>query len=386
MSGLKDSAVITGIAETPVGKVPDLTCTQLYADATLDAIADAGIAPEDVDGLISGNSRFEPFLYHADMLSEYLGIQPAHAVTLNTGGSTTGQALAHAATLISSGQCRHVVVVMADKLATGIDRSAVIESMATIGHPRYEAPFGPSIPALYALLGQRYQWECGVTPEQIAEVAVVDRYHASLGERAQYREPITVEDVLGSRLIADPLHLLECAPVSDAGAAIVVSAVDSGAGAHPLVSLMGLGEGRRFEHVSQAASLTETAAVESGRAAFAMAGVAPEDIDVAMVYDAFTFIQCMQLEDLGFCAKGEGGAFVADGNTRLGGRLPVNTNGGVLSHSHAGRPSGLLLITEAVAQLRGEAGGAQVADAELALVHTEGGILASHCTLILGRR
>ena len=380
---LNRSASITGIAETKVGKVPERTVTELYADAVVAAVADAGLTLEDVDGLISGNARFEPYLYHADMLAEYLNIQPAHALNVTTGGSTTGQTLAHAAMLVATGQCRNVVVVMADKLATGVDRSAVVESMSTIGHPRFEAPYGPMVPALYALFAQRYQWQYGIDPAHVAEVAVVDRYHASLGETAQYREPLTADDVLSSRLIADPVHLLECSPVSDAGAAVVVSAPEA-QGPHRPVLLLGLGEARSFEHVSSAPVLHETVAGESSRIAFEMAGLTHDDVDVAMIYDAFAFIMCMQLEDIGFCEKGAGGEFVAAGHTRLGGTLPTNTHGGVLSHSHAGRPSSLFLVTEAVQQLRGTCGARQVERAEVALVHMEGGIIASHCTALLG--
>jgi acetyl-CoA acetyltransferase len=377
-------AVITGIADTPVGKVPDRTTTQLYADAAIAAAADAGVDLADVDGLISGNGRFDSFLYHGDMLAEYLGIAPAHASSVTTGGSTTAQVLMQAVSLVESARCDHVLVVMADKLATGVERGAVVESMATIGHPRYESPSGPMIPALYALLAQRYYWEYGIDPQDVAEVAVVDRYHASLTSTAQYRDPITAGDVLESRLIADPIHLLECAPVSDAGAAVMVS-VDREGARHTPVRVLGMGEARRYEHVSQASSLTETGAVDSGKRAFATAGLSPSDVDVAYVYDAFAYIMCMQLEDLGFCAKGEGASFVASGNTRLGGSLPTNTHGGLLSHSHAGRPSSLLMVTEAVRQLRGDCGERQVAGAEVALVHTEGGILASHMTLLLGK-
>jgi acetyl-CoA acetyltransferase len=380
---LKQAAAIVGIAETPVGKVPGRTTTELYADAVVGAVADAGLTLEDVDGLITGNARFESYLYHADMVAEYLNIQPPHAINVSTGGSTTGQALGHAAMLVATGQCRNVVVAMADKLATGVDRSTVVESMATIGHPNFEAPYGPMIPALYALFAQRYQWRYGIDPAHVAEVAVVDRFHASLGDTAQYREPLDVDDVLSSRVIADPIHLLECSPVSDGGAAIVVSAPEVD-GPHRRVALLGIGEARGFEHVSSAPTLDATAAGESARAALEMAGVTLADVDVAMIYDAFAFIMCMQLEDIGFCEKGAGGDFVAAGNTRLGGALPVNTHGGVLSHSHAGRPSSLFLITEAVHQLRGECGRRQVQDAELALVHMEGGIIASHCTAILG--
>jgi len=378
---------VAGIGETPVGKVPEFTSIQLHASAIIDAVRDAGVELADIDCLITGNSRVQPYLYHAEMIAEYLGITPTHCMTVNTGGSTTASLVDVSAAMLETGRCNVAVIAKADNLATGMGRSATVESMASIGHPEFESHTGPFIVALYALLAARYMHEYDVTAEQLATVAVVDRYHASLNPAAQYRTAISVADVVGSRMICDPLHLLECAPVSDAGGAVVLTRADRARDLrHPPVLLLGAGESHVFEHVSQAPSLTVTGAVESGRAAFAAAGVTPADIDVAMVYDAFSFIQCLQLEDLGFCAKGEGGAFVADGHTRLGGSLPINTHGGVLSHSHAGKPSSLFLITEAVRQLRGDCDARQVDGADLALVHAEGGILASHSTLVFGRR
>jgi acetyl-CoA acetyltransferase len=288
--------------------------------------------------------------------------------------------------MLLTGQAKYVLIAKADNLATGMSRTATVESMATIGHPQYEAPSGPLIPALYALLAARYMHETPITSEQIALAAVTDRKWAELNPAAQYRSPLSVDDVLGSKMIADPLHLLDCAPISDAGAAILVTTSERARDLRRSpVSLLGIGETHDFEHVSQAPDLGRTGAASSGETAFAMAEVDRPDIDVAMVYDAFSFIQPMQLEDLGFCGRGEGGEFIASGATAPGGLLPTNTHGGVLSHSHAGKSSSLLQFTEAVAQLRGDCGERQVADAELALVHTEGGILASHCTAILGR-
>lgn len=380
------SVAIAGIGETKVGKVPERTGTQLYAESVRLAVQDAGLGLGDIDCLITGNSRPEPYLYHAEMVAEYLGIFPERCLTVNTGGSTSVALVQHAAGLILAGLATTVVIAKADNLATGMGRDATIASMATIGHAQFEYPFGPPIPALYALLQMRYMHDYGVKAEDIAMAAVVDREHAGRNPAAQFREPLTVDDVLGSRLIADPVHMLECAPVSDGGCAIVVTARERAADlAQPVVSVLGIGESHDFEHVSQAPSLTVTGAVESSRQAYRMAGLGPQDMDLAMVYDAFAFIQPMQLEDLGFCEKGEGGAFIAEGRTRLGGALPVNTHGGVLSHSHAGKPSGLFMVTEAVRQLRGAAGERQVDGARTALVHTEGGILASHCTAVLGR-
>ena len=381
---LQGVAAIVGVGETEVGNVPQYSSAQLYVKAIRAAVADAGIPLAEVDGLITGNSRFEPYLYHAEMMAEYLGIRPKFCLTVNTGGSTSTSLLQVAGGLVATGVCRHVVIAKADNLLSGAGRDATIESMASIGHPQFEAPYGPLIPSLYALIMQRYMHETGTTAEQIAHVAVTNRYHASLNPAAQYRTPITVDDVLNSRLIADPLHLLECAPISDAGAAIVVTSAER---ARDLPNrpayLQGIGESHLFEHVTQAPTLGRSGALESGKAAFGMAGLTPRDIDVAMIYDAFSFIMPIQLEDLGFYPRGAAGAAIAAGKTRIDGELPVNTHGGILSHSHAGRPSGVFLITEAVKQLRGVLGARQKVGARTALVHCEGGILASHCTAIL---
>jgi acetyl-CoA acetyltransferase len=386
MTGSAARVAIAGIGETKVGKVPDRSSLQLHAEATMLALADAGLTPDDVDLLITANSRVKPFLYHADVVAEYLGIHPENTLTINTGGSASVSLLRYADAMISSGQAKVAVIVKADNLATGMGRDATIESMAAIGHPEFESPSGPLIPALYALIASRYQHERGVRAEDIAMVAVIDREHAARHPGAQFTKPLTVDDVLGSRLIADPLHLLECAPISDAGAAVVVTrAAHARDLAKPPIYLRGVGERHDFEHLTQADDLGTTGAAISGPMALTRAGLTHADIDVAMVYDAFTFIQCMQLEDLGFCATGEGASFVAAGNTRLGGALPTNTHGGVLSHSHAGKPSGVFMVTEAVHQLRHEATGRQVEGANNALVHAEGGILASHCTAILSR-
>jgi acetyl-CoA acetyltransferase len=383
-ASLPEVAVV-GVGESRLGKLPERSSMQLHAEVIRDAVADAGLELEDVDCLITGNSRVAPFLYHAETVAEYLGMAPDHCLTVNTGGSTSIELLQYAAGLIGAGMATNVVIAKADNLATGMGRSQTISSMAEIGHPQFEAPTGPLIPALYALMAARYIHETRVKPEHIATVAVVDREHASLHPTAQFRKPLTVEDVLESRLIADPLRMFECAPVSDAGCAVVVTGAARAADLRRApVHLLGIGEAHAFEHVSQAEDLGRSRARKSGEDAFAMAAVGHDDIDVAMVYDAFTFIQCLQLEDLGFCGRGEGGEFVASGATRLGGSLPTNTHGGVLSHSHAGKPSGLFLLTEAVHQLRGDADRRQVDGAEVALIHAEGGIMASHCTAIVG--
>jgi acetyl-CoA acetyltransferase len=237
----------------------------------------------------------------------------------------------------------------------------------------------------YAFAARAHMHEFGTTSEQLAAVAVAARYHASLNPSAEMRQPIEISDVLDSPVIADPLHVLDCSLWSDGGAAVVVVAAER-APHFPQrpVYMLGIGEGHWHEHIFQARSLVTTAASESGPRAYEMAGLGPNEMDFAQVYDCFTSVAIAELEDLGFCKKGEGGPFVADGNAVLGGRLPVNTHGGLLSHSHTGHPGSMFALTEAVTQLRGEAGARQVPGAEVGLVHGQGGVLSSHCTLILG--
>jgi acetyl-CoA acetyltransferase len=378
---------IVGVAETAVGKRPEVSGLGLYAEAVIAAAADANLRLSELECVITANSRVTPYLYHAETIAEYLGIEPRLCLTVGTGGSTSIALVHQAQALIQVGACRNAIVVAADNLATGLGTDRTVESMAGIGHPQLEAPYGVFIPALYALVAQRYLSYYSIDPAAVAEVAVADRMHAARNPAAQYRTPLSVDDVLASKLISSPLHLLECSPVSDAGAAVVLGCEEviesSGNG---LVSVLGYGEAHPHEHLVQSGDLSRTGAEQSGKQAYRSAGLRPTDVDVAYVYDAFGFIQCMQLEDLGFCDRGEGAAFVKSGATRPGGSLPTNTNGGVLSHSHAGKPSALLLLVEAVRQLRNQCGDRQVPGASTAIVHAEGGILASHSTMLVGAR
>jgi acetyl-CoA acetyltransferase len=377
--------VIAGVADTPVGVVPDLNATELYALAIRGAAADAGATVGDIDFLITGNSREHQFLYHAEMMAEYMGIRPERCLTLQTGGATTVTAVALANAAVEAGEARLAVIAMADSMATGLGRSNAIENMSSASHPVWEHQLGATVPSLYALIATRYMHEFGVTAEEVAAVSVSDRHWASLNEAAQYREELTVQDVVSSRLIADPLHLLDCSPVSDGGCAVAIAAPGRfGRGNRPEAVILGYGSAMTHEHISQAPSFASTPAGHTAGLALERAGRSLADVDVAMIYDAFSFMMCMALEGIGFCKPGEGGSFVADGQTLPGGRIPANTHGGVLSYAHPGRPSGLFLVTEAARQLYGECGARQV-PCSTALVDTTGGINSSHATLILGR-
>jgi len=365
--------------------VPHLSATQLYVKAAKLALDDAGLTKNDIDGLITCVSWAEPIMYHAEMIAEYMQIFPRYCMTAPSGGGTTLAMMHHAASAIMTGMCSTVLITMADSQVSGLSRDKAIEAMAGAGHPQFERPYGPPIPAFYALLARAHEYAYGTTAAQRAAVAVACRKHASMNPAAQMRKPITVDDVLNSRMIADPLHLLDCSLVSDGGAAIIMTSAERARDfkSKP-VYLLGTGEGHSHEHISQAQSLTTSAAKIAGERAFAMAGLKPKDIDVAELYDCFTPVVIIELEDLGFCPKGEGGRFVEGGRIELGGELPINTHGGLLSHCHPGHPGSMFSITEAVKQLRGECGPRQVPGAKISFVHGQGGIMSTHCSAILG--
>lgn len=385
MHPLRGAIAIVGAADTAVGIVPHLGATELCVDAARRALADAGIRKDQVDGLITCNSMAEPCMYHAETIAEYLQIFPRYCVSAATGGGTTFAALHQAASAIMAGLCHTVLITMADSLRSGMSRDQAMKTQSSCGHPQFESPYGPTVPSLYALIARAHMAAYGTTPEQMAEVAVACRAHAALHPGAQMREPISVQDVLASRLIADPLHLLDCSLVSDGGAAVIVTSAErAGDFPHAPVYLLGIGEGHSHEHISQAHSLTTSAARESGAHAYAMAGLGPSDMQFAQLYDCFTPTVLIEIEDLGFCAKGEAGPFVQEGHIRLGGRIPVNTHGGLLSHCHPGNPGSMFALTESVLQLRGSAGARQVPGARVGLAHAQGGIMSSHATIILG--
>ncbi|WP_338452751.1 thiolase [Niallia oryzisoli] len=386
MDSLRGKVAIVGAADTKVGIVPHMSATQLCVDAGLRAIKDAGMSKGQIDGLITCNSFAEPYLYHAEAIAEYMQIFPRVCLSVNTGGGTTFSVLYHAASAILSGMCETVLVTMADSLKSGLSPEQAMSMQVSAGHAQFELPYGPSVPALYALIAKAHMEKYGTTEEQFAAISVACRKHASLNPAAQMRKPITVEDVVNSRMIADPLHLLDCSLISDGGSAVILTSAERAQDfPNQPVYILGVGEGHSHEHISQARSLTTSAAVEAGKRAFEMAGLGPEEMDFAQLYDCFTPTVLIELEDLGFCKKGEGGSFVENGAIELGGKLPVNTHGGLLSHCHPGNPGSMFALTESVLQLRQQAGDRQVPGAEVGLVHGQGGIMSSHTTLILGR-
>jgi len=253
------------------------------------------------------------------------------------------------------------------------------------GPSQWERPYGNTLVSNYAMAAQRHMHEFGTRPEQLAEIAVTMRRHAALNPNAQYRDPISVDDVLGSRMVADPLHKLDCCVISDGGGAIIMTTSERARDLRrPPVYVLGAAMAGSHWNPSQMRDFTTTAAAQCGPEAFAQAGVRPEDVDTVQCYDSFTITVLLLLEDMGFCAKGEGGAFVESGVLRRGGALPMNTDGGGLSACHPGM-RGIFLINEAVRQLRGDAGEAQVPDCEVAVACGSGGALSCIGTVVLGR-
>jgi acetyl-CoA acetyltransferase len=375
---VRGKAAIVGAAESDLGEVgPGFTPLDLMGQATERALADAGLEKEDVDGLFSASVYYQMPTLSA---GEYLGIRPRYSDATMLGGSSFVSHLLHATAAIDAGLCEVALIVYAStQLSEGGFRG-----VSDPPNP-YETPYRPRYPvSMYALATSRHMHEYGTTREQLAEVAVSARQWAKLNPKAFMRDDLTVKDVLASRMISSPLSLLDCCLVTDGGGALLVTSAERAKDLRkPPVYLLGVGEAHWHRNISQMPDLTVTAAADSGRRAYEMAGVGPEDVDVTMLYDAFTINPILFLEDLEFCEKGEGGAFVEGGRIAPGGELPVNTNGGGLSYNHPGM-YGLLLLIEAVRQLRRECGERQVEGAEVAIAHGNGGVLSSQVTAVLG--
>ncbi len=377
MSALAEVAIV-GAAESELGHVPDLSPLGLMAQATVRAAADAGISVGEIDGVFA----VTPY-HHSTSLSfcEYIGLKPRYHETTNIGGCSFVAHLRHAAGAIAAGMCETAVIVYGSTQRSDGGRLVTSSELQT-----YELPYGAIFPiSQFAMIAQRHMHEFGTTREQLAEVAVAHRAWAGLTPTAFKRDPITVEDVLASPLVSSPLHRLDCCLVTDGGAAVIVTTRERARGlAQVPVHVLGAAEGFTHRNIAAMAELTVSAAAVTGPAAFAEAGLGPADMDFVQLYDAFTITPIVILEDLGFCAKGEGGAFVSGGRTAPGGGLAVNTNGGGLSHCHPGMLS-LFLLVEGIRQLRHECGERQMPGAEVGVVHGLGGTFAAAATAVLAR-
>jgi acetyl-CoA acetyltransferase len=378
--------VVAGAGEADcIGVVPDKSALQMHAEAAANALASANLSTRDVDALFTCGNDFMPTL----LVGEYLGIRPRFASSNSIGGSSFVAHVHEAVLAMRAGLCEGALITHGETRRS--NRKRGVSPRPATDDPWYpdlqwERIYGVAAPPpAYALACSRHMHQYGTTSEQLAEIAVATRAWAGLNERALHREPLTIDDVLGSPWVAWPFHALDCCLVTDAGGAVVLTTLERGRDLGvPLVEVLGSGVAQTHQMISQMPDLTVTPAALSGRAAFAEAGVTVDDIDVAELYDSFTYTVLVTLEDLGFCAKGEGGAFVSGQRTAPGGSFPLNTSGGGLSYTHPGM-FGMFLLIEATRQLRGECGARQVPDAELALVNGMGGYLSSAATLVLGR-
>jgi acetyl-CoA C-acetyltransferase len=381
---LSHKTALVGVYEHPARYAPDKTMFQIMAESIRGALDDAGLTIKDVDGISTAGIGMGAMGIVG--FCDYMNLTPNFMDGTNIGGSSFVAHTAHAAAAIHAGLCNVAVVVYGSNAASA--RFAIgTGGGGGGGDPcdQYEFPYGPTTVGAYAMIAQRHMHDYGTKPEQLAEIAVTMRHHASMNPVAKYRDPITVEDVLASRIISSPLHLLDCCIISDGGGALVLTSAERARDLKKKPAYI-IGAGETARHAARGQrDFLEIAAHQSGQLAFERAGVSHKDIDMAMIYDSFTITVLSTLENLGFCKRGEGGAFVTGGRLRYDGELPINTDGGGLSSNHPGM-RGMFLVIEAVKQLRGECGPRQVKDCRIALVHGTGGALGtrhSGATLIL---
>ena len=374
----RGGAAIVGVAESDLGQVAEgMSVFDLMAQGAKRALDDCGLRLKDVDGLFAATTQSRLSVL---ALAEYLGIDPAFLGSTIVGGSSFEYHVAHAMGAIALGLCNVALI------AYGSTQRSVGRRQASLREVNpYETPFRPFLPSsAYALAASRHMHEFGTTREQLAAVAVAAREWALLNPAAWEKKPLTLEDVLSSRMVSHPLTVRDCCLVTDGGGAIVVTSVERARSLKkPPAYVLGFGQSVTHGSISSMPDLTVTGALAAGKAAYAMAGLGPSDIDAVELYDAFTINTILFLEDLGFCRKGEGGAFVSGGRIGPHGSLPVNTNGGGLSYCHPGM-YGLFLLIEAVRQLHGVCGARQVKDCDVALTNGNGGVLSSQATVILG--
>jgi acetyl-CoA acetyltransferase len=383
MRDLRGRAAIVGVGQAGLGKAEGFSEIEILAQAAYAAVADAGLKMSDIDGITTA-SVLAPMW--AMPVIEYLGIAPSFIDSTMLGGSSFVAHMLPAIHALNAGQCSAVLVCYGSTQRTSSISRKVIAGVRRDFDPQpYEYPYEPLNPlSTYAMAAARHMHDYGTTRDNLADVVLAARAWAQLNPEAQRRDPLTRDEVLAAPMVSDPLSVMDCCMVNDGAAAYVMVRADR-ARDLPQTPAYVLGNGTRVygRQGSSLPSLTETASVGSGRAAYDMAGLSARDIDVAELYDAFSINTILFLEDLGFCPKGEGGRFVAEGGIAPGGRLPVNTNGGGLSCIHPGM-YGAFLVVEAVRQLRGGCGARQVNGAEVALVHGNGGTLSSQSTAILG--
>ena len=375
------AAHVTGVGVTPFGRLPGPDSLGWQERAAELALGDAGLSPDEVDVVIAGYSAAASHLMPANVFAESFGVRPKAAFGMSVGGATGLSMVMNACAWIESGRARHVLVVAGENRASGMARRAATAVLAEVGHPTYEVPLGGTVPAYYALLASRYLSTYGLQPAELAPFAVLMREHARHKDGAQFQDPITEADVLASRPVSEPLRLLDCCPVSDGGAAVVVSATPGDRS----ITVAGAGQAHLHQHLSEL-DPNETGGGLAARRAFAEAGAEPGEMAVFGIYDSFTITVAMLVEELGLAAPGRAGVETRAGRFAVDGAHPLNTHGGLLSYGHCGVGGGLAHLGEVVTQLRGERGDLQVPDCASGYVHGDGGVFSAHVGLVLRRQ
>ena len=373
-------AYLTGSGVTRYGRHEGRSTLDLMSDAAELTLADAQVQRGDIDGLLCGYSTTHPHLMLGTLFAEHFGLQPRYAHTMQLGGATGCALVMLACQLVASGAANRILVVGGENRMTGQSRDSAIQTLAQVGHPQYEVPQGATIPAYYGLLASHHMHAHGTTEADFAELAVLMRRHAAAHDGAQFRTPITVDEVLASRPIASPLKVLDCCPVSDGGCAVLVSAQREGP--HPL-RISGTAQQHNAQHLSAMRSLDDFGAGACTARALAQAGRTLADVEYAAIYDSFTVTLTILLEEIGLAPRGRAGALARDGHFSRDGALPLNLHGGLLSYGHCGVAGAMAHLAEAHLQMTGRAGDRQVPKAGVTLMHGDGGVLSSHASLVL---
>jgi acetyl-CoA acetyltransferase len=379
-----DDASVIGVGLTPFSRDSGRSALELQADAAFDALDDAGLTARDLDTVITGYATTVNHIMPGNVLAEYLGAKPERAFGMSVGGATGLAMIAEATRLVRSGDADTVLIVGGENRASGQTRDAAIATLAQVGHASHEVVLGANIPAYYALLASEYLHRFGLDRADLAPLAVQMRSHAATHPGAQFRTPISVADVLAAPPIAEPLGLLDCCPMSDGAAAVVVSRQTGAARAARAVTVSGLGQANDHQHVSEA-DFSAFGAARSASAALAESGTTVGDLDILGIYDSFTITLAILLEEIGIVEPGTAGRRAAEGMFSADGRYPLNLHGGLLSYGHSGVAGGMAHLVEVVAQMRGEAGDRQLQTRpRRGLLHADGGVLSAHVTVVLG--
>ena len=375
-------AYITGVGNTAFGRLEGLNTLDLMAQAATHALEDAQLKRSEIGGVLCGYSTTMPHLMISTLFCERFSLRPNYAHGMQLGGATGAAMLMLARELVISGRCKNVLVVAGENRLSGQTRDSSIQTLAQVGHADFEVPNGASVPAYYGLMASRYMHETGVTNADLAEFAVLMRNNATRHPDAHLTTPITVEDVLASKPIAEPLHLLDCCPISDGAMALVISS-DARGGIK--VRMAGAGQAHLHQHLTALRDVMDCGAARASKIAFQQAGLTVAEIDYLGIYDSFTITLLMLLEEIGFAARGEAAQRLRKGDFGQHGVLALNTHGGLLSFGHCGVAGGMAHSVEAYRQFQGQAGGRQVRTPRHAFIHADGGVMSSHVSLILSR-